>query len=289
MHERNMRQRPPRHLPAFTRLSILLGGIFVQLGFLFFGIGGSIFSGMLSISYARYWLSDHGEPVPAQGNLLRVERTSTRVNKEYLYAYCFEYKVEDKTFENCSYDYWRDDLQQQGQPVRIMYRSKKPERAYIVGMEEMQMPGWAMLLLGILPGTGLFFIAFGLARNRRSLWLIVNGVFTRGKLVDKRATNMQINRQPVYAYAFEFEVERQGTITARCSTHQTQRVEDESQEIILYDPRNPHRNAVYDAIPVAPVINRRGEFEPVESWRIALLVFPLVMLSLVVLVTWLLW
>lgn len=282
--ERRLRDAPPRDLSPLTQLTVLFGGTFVQMGSVFFGAGMAFLIGFLPQSQIKHLFSFDGEWTQGRGVITTIERTNVEVNNHDVYAYSFDYQNNGTNYSDVSYDYMRSDIAEQ-QPVVIEYKSGNPARARIAGMDEEMMPAWIILLLLIFPGVGGTFLVIGLRRNIRALRLLINGVFTKGVLLDKQATNTRINNQMVYRYEFEFDVERHGKIIATCSTHHTRLVEDEGEEIILYDAENPDYNVVYDAIPMAPYINRRGEMENAPFYKAGVLVLPVLMLLLILLIS----
>ncbi|MEZ4931886.1 MAG: hypothetical protein R2788_07190 [Saprospiraceae bacterium] len=83
---------------------------------------------------------------------------------------------------------------------------------------------------------------------------------------------------PEFRYSFEFEYEEIKYL-ANCRTHETDKVEDEETEIVLFDRYQPTFNLVYDAVQNVPNINEEGNMESlggVKAWVLFLPVFTVV-------------
>lgn len=105
---------------------------------------------------------------------------------------------------------------------------------------------------------GLGFIIYNLGTSIKTLRLIEYGTLIVGKLKRKTATNTSINDARVYKYTFSFIAHDGKTHEAIIKTHETYLVEDDPQELILYNPHNPAEAVVFDTIPGQPRIDQRG-------------------------------
>jgi hypothetical protein len=137
-----------------------------------------------------------------------------------------------------------------------------------------------VLFVVIFPLLGLGFLIFGLRSNIKALKLLINGTFSKGKMIAKEATGTRINNNTVFKYIFEFEATGGMKYQAKCATHQVWRVEDEDLEIILYDPSYPENAVVLDAIPTAPQINSLGHFEPASPSAATVFILPVISIVL---------
>lgn len=275
---RSLREQAPRQLNPFTRATILFGGVTQQMGWGFFGFGMIFFWAFVMNSEARYLLSFDGNWVETQGMLKNIESTNSSVNKRTIYAYQFSYTANGRQMESVCYDVSRSELQP-NRAVRVEYKSGNPQRARIEGMSTSAFPA-VVLFVVIFPIVGLVFLFFGLRSNIKALKLLINGTFSKGKMIAKEATGTQINNNMVFKYIFEFEAKGGMKYQAKCATHHTWRVEDEEMEIILYDPSYPENAVVFDAIPTAPQINSLGHFEPATLGAAKLLILPLIAIVL---------
>ncbi|BDS14430.1 DUF3592 domain-containing protein [Aureispira anguillae] len=257
LDHQGIRKGPPRPLNFFTKIQVLFGGFGVQFGAVFFWFGMIFTLIFVGQSECIHWFSSDGNWVQSEGLLLEIEETNVEVNEETIYQYTFSYNVEGQSFQGISNGSYSGMLE--GNLTTIEYKSDNPIRARIVGMTTEVFPSWVVFVL-VFPFLGLIFILGGFRANWKALHLIINGVFTRGKMLGYKATNTEINDQTVYAYEFEFSVRGKKYIS-KCKTHLTERVEDEELEKIIYDLNDPNTNCVYDAIAAAPKIDQFGKLE----------------------------
>lgn len=278
--ERILRQRPPRSLSFFMRITILCGGLITQIGALFFFIGMIVSTFMLPNSEVKYWLTFDGEWKTTTGKIVRTESTNASVNDRPVIKYIFDFSANGKRIESTSYGPF-DSMLDHDATVVVEYKSGNPNNSRIEGMRREMLPGWIIFVL-IFPITGSLLLLGGIFNNRKSINILKKGKFTRGTLLESRPTGSTVNNRPVMKYIFQFEAQNR-TFTAECSTHRYHLVEDEEQEIILYDPKNPEKSIVYDAVPAVPPINQFGKFGAVPKSNIKYLIAPLLAIFSVVL------
>ena len=110
---------------------------------------------------------------------------------------------------------------------------------------------------GALVGIG--FATFGYLRGRRSLRLLARGRTARGRLVEEQQALGKVNNRRVFALTFAFETEHgeQHRTTAR--THRPELLEDQAEELLLYDPRAPARATLLDHLPGKPKVGDDGQ------------------------------
>lgn len=261
-HTRRLTDLPPRNIDWFTQATILFGGFMQQFGWLFFGFGMIFFWAFFWNSTARFWFTDFGRWEETSGFIILSESTNASVNDRIVRKYIFQFETEGKKYTGKAFD--TGGGFGMGDEVTVRYRPSNPKNAYIKGMRRAIFPAFTAFVL-IFPLAGLAFIFFNFRQNLKFLDVLKIGEFTRGCVVSKKPTGSEIIinkvRYPVYKYEFEFSYKDKNYL-ATCQTHQTQFVEDEEREIILFDRFNPDYNIVYDAMPNAPAINEAGFLEP---------------------------
>lgn len=258
LDQETLRETPPRYLSLLTRINVLFGGFYVQFGSIFFWFGMIfvlIFAGQSS---AIHLFSFEGEWRETEGLLLEINDGHGEVNEEPIYEYVFSYSANGQSFTGKSNSTFSGE--EETTIVQIEYKTGNPTRSRIVGMRSELFPAWVVLLVIVFPGIGFVFLFLGFKKNIKALQLLINGTFTRGKMLSYEPTNTSINDQTVYAYKFEFHASNK-TYIAECKTHLTERVEDEETEKVLYDKADPKFNLVYDAMGAAPKIDRFGKIE----------------------------
>jgi hypothetical protein len=258
LDQETLRQTPPRHLSLLTRINVLFGGFFIQFGSIFFWFGMVFVLIFVGQSSAIHLFSFEGEWKKTEGLLLEINDGHGEVNDEPIYEYVFSYSANGQSFTGKSNSTFSGE--EETTIVQIEYKTGNPTRSRIVGMRSELFPAWVVLLVIVFPAIGFVFLFLGFKKNIKALQLLINGTFTRGKMLSYEATNSIINDQTVYAYKFEFHASNK-THIAECKTHLTERVEDEETEKILYDRADPRFNLVYDAMGAAPKIDGFGKIE----------------------------
>lgn len=271
---RHLTDPAPRRVGLFTKFVILFGGFMQQFGWIFFTMGSAFAWIFIPLSDVRYWFVSEKNWVETGGDIIAIESTNTSVNESPVYKIVYGFDLEGKIRAGNGYSHGQ--TYQVGQEVRIKYHPDAPEKSYIIGAKRAVFPAFVLFVL-IFPVVGLAVLIPSLLQNLKAVRLLETGVFTRGKMAEQIATNSTITINntvyPIYKYSFEFTAGGR-TFTATCRTHQTWKVEDEEQEIILYDKFNPDFNVVYDAAPNMPDISAAGELKPATVSKAVNLILP---------------
>jgi hypothetical protein len=144
---------------------------------------------------------------------------------------------------------------------------------------------FSLVLVVLFPLVGLVLALRGIPRGLRRIRLLRSGRPALGRLVDRRATNVTINDEPVIALTFEFTTEDGATARVVERTHRPQLLEDDEEEPLLYDPQWPERAALLDHLPGAPRVDGRGRLHVKLGPRTFLpLLLPLAVIIAVVVV-----
>ena len=169
--------------------------------------------------------------------------------------------------------YATGESRSEGDSVDVEYDEKDPQRSRIAGMRRAQFgPFVSFVAIFALIGFGIVYFATrsGFRRNH----VLSHGMLTTGKLVAKERTNMTVNKRPVWKLTFEF-TGRDGRVhEAAAHSTDTARLEDESQEALLYDPDDPSRAYVLDEAPARPEFDYTGELKPKPAKAVFALILP---------------
>ena len=247
---------PPRHVPLSLALSNLFNG-FAQIGWAVFGFGmifAWVFIGNADFSFITF----RGPHAEQTAKVTRVAATGASENDSAVIANHYEYYVAGVHYTGTSYS--RGGSASEGERVTIEYDEDHPERSRISGMRRAQF-GPAVMLVGIFPLIGFLFVLFATLSGLRRTKLLRDGVLTTGKLLGRERTNMTVNDAPVWKLTFGFTARDGQRHEATAATTDTKRLEDESDEPLLYDPNNPRTAYVLDELPSRP------EFEPTGELR----------------------
>ena len=240
-----------------------------QFGAAFFSFGMIfcwIFIGMADVPGTFRFI---GSPAIATGTVTRVIETSAKENKSRIYE--IEYRFTDSAgAARSGTSYSAYDVPSPGQTVRVEYVAGDPDTNRIEGMRRAEMPIFVIFVV-IFPIVGALIGIAGIRAGRRRLRMLYVGRMARGKLVAKEPTNTKINKQTVYKLTFEFTTPdgRVGRVSDK--THETARLEDEAEELLLYNPDNLEEGAAIDALPGGVKMNDAGEITEYSAPRALLL------------------
>lgn len=275
--DRHLRSQPPRFLPKISRLALLLSGSMQQIGW-----------GLFAFSMLFFWVFVMNSPIAnlfryegswkeSQGELVQIGSTGSTVNDQHVYAYDFEFRPGAGAPVIARAYGFRNDWTI-GEQIPLRYRSYNPKTIELEGVNSSLFPAFVGFVL-IFPSLALLFIFYGLYSNRKNLYIIQHGLFCRARLLEKTATSTRINERMVYKYHFQFQLD-QNTFSAYCRTHQSEKVEDEEEEIVLYLAEDPQKNIVFDAVSGPIDINPRGELQ-VSPWaQYLFLILPFLSIAL---------
>lgn len=273
---RQLRDLPPRNIDLFTKATVLFGGFTQQFGWIFFTMG-SLFSWIfLPLSTVKFWFEFGKKWQETPGSIVTAEPTNSSVNNVAVYSYLHSFELNGERYTGKSFT--TGQQYQGGEEVIIRFDANNPHDSYVVGSDRAVFPAFVLFVL-IFPLIGLGFIVHSLVNNWKVIRLLEIGEFTRGKLVSKEPTNVQINKQPVFKYRFGFEAGGK-THYATCKTHQGWLVEDEGREIILFDRFNPDYNFVFDAAGNMPAITEDGMLKTASPGKVLYLLLPLMGIGL---------
>lgn len=277
---RHLRDLPPRQIDLFTKATVLFGGFLQMFGWIFFTMGSLFAWIFIPASEVVYWFEFGKEWKEINGIVLTVEATNSAVNDQLVYRNFYSFELGGQRYTGKSFT--RGQLYQGGENAPIRYNAKNPAESYMAGTSRATFPSFVLFVL-IFPLVGLGFIISSILQNWKALKLLEIGDFTRGKLLDKTATNSSVkingSTYPVFKYQFEFENGGR-KYAAKCKTYQGWLVEDEEREIILFDRFNPEYNVVYDATPSMPGISPEGMLERASLSKCLNLLLPLLAIGL---------
>lgn len=250
---------PPRRVPPTLSVRVVLGGFMTQFGWFFVGFG-LIF----------VWTFDAGagvvEVVRFSGNLATASGASTgyralnlSINDVRVFETTYAFALDDgRTFSGASYE--TGDFVPEGEPVVVEYRRSEPSISRIQGMRA-SAAGLMIAFVFVFPVLGMVFAVSGMAKGLKARRLMSTGQLALGTLKAKEPTNTRINEQTVYRLTFEFAAAGGGAYEVTTKTHLPYKLEDEAQERLVYDPRNPLDASMLDDLPCRPEIDGRGDFQ----------------------------
>lgn len=256
----------PRQVPWSTRLTALFGSGLQSFGWLFFGFGMIfvfVFVGSVDVSS---FFKFRGTLENAEGVILSSEKTNyseggsgrrsgTRRKGTPIYRHDYTYEVNGVTQQGVSYS--KGGALAVGQKVKIEFPQGQPATSRIQGMRTAPF-GPGVLFVLIFPLAGLGMVVPGLFSGWRNLVLLTRGELARGRLIEKKKTNTQINKQYVYKLTFQYTDQFGQNHQVETKTHRPEKLEDDTEERLLYDPLRPSRATFVDTLPGAPMVSEEG-------------------------------
>jgi uncharacterized membrane protein len=237
-------------LPA--RLGMLFGGFFNTFGWLFFSAGMVfvlIFGAQADLTAYRFY----GNIATAQGELIRVETTQATEDDQRIYAYHYRF-LTPREDEYRGVSYALHQGLERGESLTIEYVPENPLISRIEGMRGNVFPIWALGFVSIFPFIGGLFIALGLRKGFRAMQILRHGTLTHGRLIDRQRTATKVNNKRVYRLIFEYEDGLGRKFTTTVKTHETDKLEDEEQERLIYLQHSPGKAVMVDDLPGSPLV-----------------------------------
>jgi hypothetical protein len=249
---------PPRNIPILLLIRLYFGGGINQFGWIFFVFWLLFFWIFDPITSLILFYKFNGELEKVEGVVLGWEETSAtetnvRGDEENVYLIRYFFKLPDgHQYFGKSYSAGKYLLK--GSPVVVEYPKGNPSISRIKGMRANKFSPTSIFFAS--PSIiGLGFIIRGLKNGRKAHRLFQQGTLTWGRLKSKVWTRMGINERPVYELTFEFVAEDGKKYQAIAKTHVPEDLEDEEQERLLYDPKNPAYSVMLDSLPALPIVD----------------------------------
>ncbi|MDW7690395.1 hypothetical protein R9C00_23455 [Flammeovirgaceae bacterium SG7u.111] len=251
----------PRHVPFSTAVQVIFGGLSNRIGWPIFGFGMIFFWFFSFRSELTHLPLYFGKTVTVPGKVNQVRETGTVVNEQSIEEYYFSFWTkEGEKLEGSSFG--TDYQYHVGSKVSVEYLKSNPEYARIEGCRTAENGIAIGLLPLVIPLIGLVMVTIALNGGIRSYWLLKKGVAGYGKLTRKKATGREINDQVIYKMFFKFKAIDGNEYMAVTHTHETDALEDEEKEVLLYNPQKPREGILFDNLPGSPQLNELGEIIP---------------------------
>jgi hypothetical protein len=249
---------PPRAVPATLTIRVVLGSVLSQIGWIFVLVGLPVVwafdPGGALTSAVRF----NGELATAEGIVSGWRETSMSINEVRVFETLYDFDLPDgQRLSGASYQ--TGGYVDQSQRVTVEYPAGDPSISRIQGMRT-SAGGLTVAFVLIFPLVGFVLAVVGMQKGLKARRLMSTGRLALGTLKSKEPTNTRVNEQTVYRLTFDFPADGGGTYEVIGKTHRPYELEDEPQERLVYDPRNPSDAALLDELPCRPSIDRRGDF-----------------------------
>ncbi len=264
--------RPPRSVSLPLLLSTVVGGILGVFGWVFFGFG-MIFVWIFAAPAHLWSLESYGPTEVVMGEAVRSRGTNASENEVEVVEVIYRYTTLDgDTFEGRGFTtgiYY--DPQE---PLEVRYLRRDPARSAGSPLRDSMFGAGALIVL-VFPLFGLIFIVVSGFGGLKTARLLIFGALAHGRRIRREETSTRVNGKPVYKYTFEFRSAGGATYQCEYRTNRADKVEDEAEEALLYDPRRPERATVLDGLVVKWRVTPSGGLESASAFAvISLLLAP---------------
>ena len=241
-----------------------LGGANTQIGWLFLGFGSIFFWVFACNADLSGWRFRPGSVNWTQGESLGCKDTryheggSEWTGGTAVYQNLYRYTAGGQQFEGSSYATGRCVP---GGAVAVEYLTGQPGVSRIAGMRRQPLSWWATVG-ALFPGVGLAMAIAGMVKGRRRARLLREGLPAAGCLMEKVSTGARTNGRLVYRMTFEYTAQNGMTSRVTARTNSPERLEDQSRELLLYDPQDLARAFLIDDLPGTVTIDEAGQPAP---------------------------
>ena len=265
---------PPRRVP-FSLSIVSSLNVIAQIGWAVFGFGMIFFWGFVTNADFSF-ITFRGARANASGVVTRVVDTSASEGRRRIRANHYQYSVAGKSFDGTSYS--NQSSLSPGESVDVEYMVDSPEQSRIAGQRR-KMFGAGVAFVTIFPLIGLALLAGAMRWGSRRGRLLRDGVLTSGVLKAKRPTNMTVNNRRVFELDFEFTARDGRKHIAKARSSITDRLEDERQELLLYDPEKPEDAVLIDEAPSRPKLDETGGLAPRPVAAVLAMILPALVIA----------
>ena len=185
----------------------------------------------------------------AVGLITETIETNATIGEVMVYGYKYEYELPGGSLYYGT-GYSTGNTKTTGDTVNILYKQRYPEKSKAVDLRNSIFGKETGVFILVLQGIGLLILILSIFKVRPQIHILKVGVLANGKLLNKEATNVKINKQTVYELTFEFAASNLKTYQAVVRSFQDDRLKDESYEKLVYDPENPEKAVLLDHLPV---------------------------------------
>jgi len=264
----------PRQIPLLVAVKLLFCDFLSLFGWIFFGFGMVFFWGFTmngdfsSILYSGSSWASSGGVVTCSSRTCFSEGGSKHRSGTPIYANHFRFRAADgNEYDGVSYTRGEFTVRGSGaeadvNQVSVQYLSSNPRISRISG-QRLKPFGPDVAFVLIFPLVGFCFISVSVINGIKSIRLLASGEAALGVLEKKEPTNVTVNNRRVYALTFSFKAKDGTPAITVAKTNEPEKLEDDSEERIFYDPMDPSKAVLFDSLPGGVGIDERGEiFDP---------------------------
>jgi|GEM_PF-4926166 len=236
----------PRSLPWTTKSSLMLGG--------WVSFSAWIIIGMMFMRFVVHWPEIRfGLDNYADGSITLVENLE---DDEIVFSNHFSFYHEGKLHKGITKSI--EEEYQKGDEVGIEFQYDNPSNAQIEGHDL-----WPAEIL-VPVGFGILALIVIIVRIRKGLLVISmlqKGHLAWAKLLKKEGTGVFLDQHEVFKMTFEYRDLQNQRHRIIVKTHVNEELEDDPEEPVLFEPRNPQNAIMFDQWDLYASWTENGEFE----------------------------
>lgn len=237
------RESRTRAVPWTVRMAMLTYGAIRQFGWGFAALGwlfGGVFLHFTALPFGGY-------DAHATGEVVAVAATRSSVNEESVHEVVVRFRggEPERASQVTSYTTAPPGV---GEHVDVEYEWDDPRQGRMTGAHDRRFPPTLLLVL-LLPLIGTMVAMLRLGEGLRVVRLLRRGRAVKAKVIARGRGNQQVNKVYDTKLTFQF-VDHQGAErTFDVSTFSPEVLEDEAEELALYDPARPQQAVTLDHLP----------------------------------------
>ena len=249
---------PKREIPINTKLNCIFGGslntfgwswLFASLAFTSFFVWDVDFKNLNAFD---------GPLDQEQAVITLREATNATINHERVMRNDYEFYFNGEKIQGTSYATgWSHP---EGKQVRVEFPINKPEVSRIKGMRRNTFGVFIWLFL-LFPFVGVLTILFGLKSGLKNLKLLNIGQIGLAKIKNLERTNTSINDKRVMLVTMNLRTMEGPEHEIQIKTHRVEKLDDDYEEKVLYDPMNPQNAVAVDLIAGKIKFNELGQIQ----------------------------
>jgi hypothetical protein len=246
-YQRSSNTGTGRNIPIGIKLGVLFGGATFLIGFIFLAMG--LLFVFIFGSLADFSSMTFSDSTPTTSAIIkRITDGAGTVNDRPVLCYTYNYYVGNKKYTG--YSYSETALLEIGDTVEVQYKKEEPVKSRIPGMRLSAFPAWVLLIILPFVLIGAGFSGYNIYKGIQNIKILSVGKTGLGKLLYKNPTGTRINNRTVYELTFEFKVGDK-SYQAIAKSHTPEKLEDEHEEMLVYNPQFPEEAVMLDSLPRA--------------------------------------
>jgi len=184
------------------------------------------------------------DPV-VEGVITSAIGTEATLGDEEIFEYKYQFILADEKFYTGK-GYSTGNTMKRGDEIKILYKQNDPSKSNAVNLRSSMFGGWAVFFGVQFEVFGLIVLLFSLRKPLRQISILKIGEITDAKLLDKKATNVKINKLTVYALTFEFTASNNKIYQEVVRSTNLRGLSDNKLEKLVYKPSNPKKFILVD-------------------------------------------